>query len=174
MPAGSPRLPRKHRWWMKGAHTKHHKPVAAAGDRDHWLIQICVVKDVAVLLNAFHPFSLSWSFRPHFILFSLDWIAVSAQLFLALPHLLDSARQPYRRISAAAHASAERADPGSDQPCFFFFFNTAGEVTANTAWIAEQAACPQQGGRRRGRCDLFVPFDGAGQVSVTSRKSLIL
>lgn len=34
MPAGNPRLPRKHRWWIKGLHTKDHKPVAAAGDRE--------------------------------------------------------------------------------------------------------------------------------------------
>lgn len=44
MPAVSPRLPRKHRWWMKGAHTKEHKPVAAAGDRDQRFIQVCVVQ----------------------------------------------------------------------------------------------------------------------------------
>lgn len=38
-PAGSPRLPGKRRWWMKGAHTKEHKPVAAAGERARWLNQ---------------------------------------------------------------------------------------------------------------------------------------
>lgn len=39
VPAGGPPLPRKHRWWMEGAHTKDHKPVAAAGDRELTFIQ---------------------------------------------------------------------------------------------------------------------------------------
>lgn len=61
------------RWWMKGAHTKARRPVAAAGDRE--------LSSIRVLFRS--PQNL-----PSFVLVFPDWTPAGAQLLVSLPHLL--------------------------------------------------------------------------------------
>lgn len=128
---------------MKGAHTKDHKPVAAAGDRDppinSGLCRPAQSKtSLFSLIPPIHSLCPEASVSTWFC-FCLDRTPVSAQLLVALPHLLLSARQPYRRRSAAAHVSAQRAGPGR-RPAFY-----CRRCHWTHCICRLQAACPQHG-----------------------------
>lgn len=143
---------------MEGAHTKDHKPVAAAGDRDPRLIQRSLVRlsqrrrcslkqDLIHSLCPEASVYYTWSCsRP-------DRTAVSAQLLVALPHLPLSARQPCIRRSAADHVIVRTGvcrSAGREAFFFFFFLYCRGSHwSQHSLSLQVSAASPQHGKKKR-------------------------